>query len=110
MDGNRPREAEAFRTLFASENALDYFVKLEADATTAGKLYALCALYHLDSDNYQDYLKKYIDSDASVLLRSGCVTHSVEIRNYIKGGTQDFYSGDIPESLINYITNNNYFS
>lgn len=110
MDGNRPREAEAFRTLFASENALNYFVKLEADATTAGKLYALCALYHLDSDNYQDYLKKYIDSDASVLLRSGCVTHSVEIRNYIKGGTQDFYSGDIPKSLINYITNNNYFS
>ena len=86
------------------------FVKLEADATTAGKLYALLRSLSFRQRQLSRLSKKYIDSDASVLLRSGCVTHSVEIRNYIKGGTQDFYSGDIPKSLINYITNNNYFS
>lgn len=63
----------AFALLYKSDNALEYFKKMEEEGTNAGKLYALCGLYLLDKPYYDMVVEKYRDSEEVIATMSGCI-------------------------------------
>ena len=131
FSGDTPDELAAFSELYGSPHAKEHFQKLEAEATMAGKLYALCGLYYLDYENYQQYLAPYKTSKENVKYFAGCslVTHPVSDLIYTEqepvmrlespddtieawpdrtgasGWRYDFYGGGYPASILNHIKN-----
>jgi len=51
--------APSVNRLMLEENALEIFNKLEANATNAGRLHALCGLYYLNPENFSEKIKNY---------------------------------------------------
>ena len=83
-----PDGLEAFGRIFAKENALDYFYKLESEAENEGKLYALCGLYYLDYANYPYLMEKYGSSVEVVTYMAGCEIMKRRIEELIKIGDE----------------------
>ena len=123
-----PEATDAFGRLFQKDDALNYFLKLEAVANYEGKLYALCGLFYLDYDNWGNYMKKYeritkrityfpdttgienypvnkiITSDEINVVRLEDCEDTIQAwreRNGISGSYYlDFYGGSIPERVV----------
>ncbi|MDR1563851.1 MAG: hypothetical protein LBS74_02730 [Oscillospiraceae bacterium] len=121
-----PDVIRAFGNIFARENALELFYKLEAEGNNAGKLYALCGLYYLDYDYYRNLMEVYANNKGTVNICSGCVVMEETMSEVIKmrGAVRlknnkdtvdawsrrtlsfdynmDFYGGSIPAHLMEY--------
>lgn len=82
-------ETAAFQTLFSSENALACFARLEAEANTQGKLYALCALYYLDYDNHAARMQHYLADSGEAYCLAGCASYSDSVPSIIRAEEDD---------------------
>src|SRR5262245_55133036 len=71
--GTTPEVVIAFRKMLKSPNAAGAFRGLLADATTAGKLYALCGLYYADPDFFDEAVKRFQRSSDEVDTLMGCI-------------------------------------
>ncbi|MFV0401593.1 MAG: hypothetical protein ACK5LX_13390 [Oscillospiraceae bacterium] len=111
--GVTPGTVKAVGNLLKHDNALAYFVSLEKNANSAGKLYALCGIYRLDPDLFQSLLKDYKNNDDTVQMMGGCIlTHEVvkdiifdpkrETEEKSEGSYFDFLGGKIPAMLLSY--------
>src|SRR4030095_15275396 len=63
----------AFRKMLKRPNGAGAFKGLLADATTAGKLYALCGLYYADPDYFDEAVKRFQRSSDEVETLMGCI-------------------------------------
>lgn len=79
-----PKEIYAFGRLVRYRNALDYFYKLEQEASNQGILYALCGLYYLDYDNYPFLMEKYGSYEDTVTMMFGCIQYEWRFNDVIK--------------------------
>ena len=123
-----PEATYAFGRIYQREDALNYFLKLEAEANYEGKLYALCGLFYLDYENWGSYMEKYesltkvvsYSSDTTIIENYPVneIIKSDEINavrledcnDTIQGWKQrsgvsdsyhlDFYGGSIPEVVL----------
>ncbi len=84
--GDEPYGPYAMAGLFAQDNALEIFEALEADATPAGKLHALCALYYLDNEGYAKRLEKYAEDASPVRQMSGCIMWETPMKDVVFSG------------------------
>ncbi|MCL2086060.1 MAG: hypothetical protein FWH05_00500 [Oscillospiraceae bacterium] len=100
--GEFTEEHYALNRLLLHENSLDYFRRLEAEATNEGKLYALCGLYFIDNDNYFQLLEKYIDTEEYVSYASDVEYEEFPMHKLIKDDHRslDFYSGWYPKRAV----------
>ena len=122
--GSTPDEIHAFGKLLVCENAIDYFIKIEQEATIEGKMYALCGLYYLDYANYKTYIEKYLNDSTEILTIRGCLGFEHPVKDLIKDDRAvrlmnirdttdkwvkrnrqdwyvcDFYGGGIPSSVL----------
>ena len=104
--GGTPTETSAFKEIFESEHAKELFIKLESEATAAGRLYALCALYKLDKALFDSLIVKYALDDEPVVYRAGCIGVHTTIKELVNDEDSDWdiSGGAIPESLLMYIS------
>ena len=99
--GSMSKEVVAFYKVFKYEDAMDYFKKLETDANSEGKLYALCGLYLLDKTSFDNLIDKYINSNDKVLTLSGCLGSTKTVKEI----SNEFINDKTPKSLMEYIEN-----
>jgi hypothetical protein len=71
--GTTPEVVIAFRKMLKSPSAARAFKGLLADASRAGKLYALCGFYYADPDYFDEAVKRFQGSSDEVETLMGCI-------------------------------------
>lgn len=99
-DGSMSAETKAFKQLYNSKKAVDYFLVLEQKATNAGKLYALCGLYFQDYGTYMDHIQDYASYTETAKVYEKTTASDIPMNQLI---TEQFGQGQIPGYLMNYI-------
>lgn len=79
---------ESFNVILKEKAADEAFKALLNEATTAGKLYALCGLYFTDYETFQKETGKYAKSEESVEAMSGCMIFSEKIANLVESKSE----------------------
>jgi hypothetical protein len=76
-DGETPEVVVALRALLKSPQADAVFKQLLLDATTAGKLYALCGVYYTDPSFFEKVVQGFRQSSEEVQTFMGCdISHA----------------------------------
>lgn len=83
-NGAIPKELKAFGKLYTKDNAKEYFIDLEKNATLEGKLYALCGLYYLDNSYFYEVIEKYKTMKSKVFCMFGCLMHEFKVYGLIE--------------------------
>lgn len=86
--GTVSRYIESFNLLLKEEAADEAFKGLLNEATTAGKLYALCGLYFTDYETFQKETENLAKSAESVETMSGCLISSEKVANLVEAKSQ----------------------
>ena len=84
--GQRPtarRTDWAFESLLNKKDARSQFVKLSEEKNIYSKLYALCALSHLDAASFRSLVEK-INKEEVVRSRDGCVVGDPTVKELLK--------------------------
>ena len=103
-----PESVHAFKNLYFSSRAKDYFLQLANEGTDAGKLYALCGLYHLDKQAFNTLIEECQYITTSIPGGSGCRAYNTPMDQIILSITPpeyDILHGKIPQELLTYISN-----
>jgi len=106
MTGDVPNEARAFKKLYFSQNAREYFLRLADEGTEAGKLYALCGLYHLDKQTFATLIEEYQHITTPIPGGAGCIPTRLPMNQIISATDSPEYDikhGKIPDELLSFI-------
>lgn len=82
--GTPSRFIESFNALLKEKLADEAFKSLLREASTAGKLYALCGIYFTDYESFQKEVKKYAKSSESVQTMSGCMISDEKVAKIVE--------------------------
>ena len=82
--GATPREVTALRKLVKEKEANRIFTELLEDASTPGKLYALCGLYFCDYVEFQRRLKPFRVSKLKVKTLMGCIGSEELVKDLVQ--------------------------
>ena len=87
---------KAYRTVFASTNALALFQSALAKGSNEAKLYALAAIRHLDKKSFDAGAKALLAANPEVRTMSGCIVNHEKAEAVVKriaGGLYDGWAG-----------------
>lgn len=83
------RYVESFNVILKEKAADEAFKSLLRQAPTAGKLYALCGLYFTDYEFFRKEVGKYVKSDESVEVMSGCEIFSEKVAKLVESNAKN---------------------
>lgn len=75
----------AYMNLYSLSDAKEYFHLLEENGNPQGRLYAMCGLFYLDRQFYDDNIKLYADIEEVVVIADGDVFISMSVGDVVKG-------------------------
>ena len=81
--GTIPPEVHAFRGILAAPNALDGFLRLEAGASIAGRLYAACGLFFLDAKAFGSAVERLKSLPDEVETQDGCMVTTRRVADVV---------------------------
>lgn len=79
---------QSFNEILKEKSADEAFKSLLANATIAGKLYALCGIYFTDQESFERETAKYAQSGESVSTMSGCVIFNRKVAEIVELKTE----------------------
>ena len=82
---------KAYRTVFASTNALALFQSALAKGSNEAKLYALAAIRHLDKKSFDAGAKALLAANPEVRTMSGCIVNHEQAEAVVKRIASGFY-------------------
>lgn len=84
FEGRTPQVAYAFRTLLAAPLADAAFRELLLEGTTAGKVYALCGLWHTDPLYFEKAVQIHRTSPEPLPMLSGCLAWTTTVGEFVE--------------------------
>lgn len=87
--GQVPQVVLALRALLKSDQGDAAFKQLLADATIAGKLYALCGLYYTDPGYFEQAVQPFRRSDKEVQTFMGCIISRDRVGSIVEQSRSD---------------------
>lgn len=82
---------EAYQEIISSKKPKEIFIHLFEKGNTSGKLYALCGLYKLDRNVYNElYIK--MDKKEKVYTQFGCVVDEMLVETILSGFSENKYN------------------
>jgi hypothetical protein len=87
---------KSFKKIYSEKNNLEQFVVIYGRGTTAARMYALIAFYHLNRPLYEHLKAQYQEGEAKVTMIMGCDRFSQTIEQVISTLEKNGYASLIP--------------